>query len=79
MYFSGVGSDPKQRYFQIVSQALRYDPSGAYVLKWIPELRSTRRRQVAAVGVCRGVVERPNCRTRYTTDMDRLRTTKDSW
>lgn len=39
MYFSGVGSDPKQRHFRTISQALRYDPSGEYVRKWLPELK----------------------------------------
>jgi deoxyribodipyrimidine photo-lyase len=35
----GVGSDPKEnRYFNILSQAKKYDPDGAYVKKWIPEL-----------------------------------------
>jgi len=38
MYFSGVGSDPKQRHFRTVSQALRYDPSGTYVVMWLPKL-----------------------------------------
>ena len=38
-YVGGVGSDPKEnRYFNILSQAKRYDPEGAYVKKWIPEL-----------------------------------------
>ena len=36
-YFSGVGSDPKNRHFRTVSQALRYDPNGFYVKKWFPE------------------------------------------
>ena len=38
-YFGGVGADPKQRHFRSVSQAARYDPRGAYVRKWLPELR----------------------------------------
>lgn len=38
MYFAGVGSDPKHRHFRTVSQALRYDPMGEYVTKWIPRL-----------------------------------------
>jgi len=40
LYFSGVGPDPKQRHFRSVSQALRYDPKGSYVRKWVPELSS---------------------------------------
>jgi deoxyribodipyrimidine photo-lyase len=38
-YVAGVGSDPREnRYFNILSQARRYDPDGAYVKLWIPEL-----------------------------------------
>lgn len=38
-YIAGVGSDPRQdRYFNILSQANRYDPDGVYVRSWIPEL-----------------------------------------
>ena len=33
-YFSGVGSDPKNRHFRTISQAMRYDPRGSYVKKW---------------------------------------------
>ena len=39
-YFSGTGSDPKNRHFRTVSQAFRYDPNGDYVRKWIPALRN---------------------------------------
>lgn len=34
-YFSGVGADPKQRHFRTISQALRHDPEGDYVRKWL--------------------------------------------
>ena len=38
-YIAGVGSDPREdRYFNIISQAKRYDPKGDYVKLWIPEL-----------------------------------------
>lgn len=38
-YVAGVGSDPREdRYFNILSQARRYDPHGAYVKLWLPEL-----------------------------------------
>lgn len=38
-YIAGVGSDPREdRYFNILSQARRYDPLGAYVKLWLPEL-----------------------------------------
>lgn len=40
-YVSGVGNDPRgeQRVFNPVKQALDYDPQGAYVRAWVPELR----------------------------------------
>ncbi len=39
-YVAGVGNDPREnRYFSIPSQAERYDPKGAYVKLWLPELR----------------------------------------
>jgi deoxyribodipyrimidine photo-lyase len=38
-YFSGIGGDPKNRHFRTISQALRYDSTGAYVQKWLPALR----------------------------------------
>ncbi len=38
-YVAGVGSDPREnRYFNILTQARKYDPEGAYVRHWIPEL-----------------------------------------
>jgi len=38
-YVAGVGNDPREnRYFNIYSQAVRYDPEGAYVKHWLPEL-----------------------------------------
>ena len=38
-YVAGVGSDPREdRYFNILSQARRYDPQGEYVRTWLPEL-----------------------------------------
>jgi len=38
-YVAGVGSDPREnRYFNILSQAKRYDPNGEYVKLWLPEL-----------------------------------------
>jgi deoxyribodipyrimidine photo-lyase len=39
-YVAGVGTDPREnRYFNILSQAERYDPEGEYVKLWCPELR----------------------------------------
>ena len=38
-YVAGVGTDPREnRYFNVLSQAARYDPRGEYVRLWIPEL-----------------------------------------
>ena len=39
LYIAGVGTDPREnRYFNILSQAQRYDPSGEYIKLWLPEL-----------------------------------------
>ncbi|MDG5766032.1 DASH family cryptochrome [Balneolales bacterium ANBcel1] len=37
-YVSGVGNDPRDRFFNILNQARKYDPKGAYVRHWLPEL-----------------------------------------
>ena len=38
-YVAGVGSDPREdRYFNMETQAKRYDPNGEYVRHWLPEL-----------------------------------------
>ncbi|MEM9819825.1 MAG: DASH family cryptochrome [Bacteroidota bacterium] len=38
-YLAGVGNDPREdRYFNILSQARRYDPQGDFVKYWLPEL-----------------------------------------
>ncbi|RED94098.1 DASH family cryptochrome [Marinoscillum furvescens] len=39
MYVAGVGNDPREnRYFNIPSQARKYDAKGEYVRTWVPEL-----------------------------------------
>ena len=38
-YLSGVGTDPRDRRFNVVKQAFDYDPEGTFVRSWIPELR----------------------------------------
>lgn len=39
-YIAGVGSDVRlDRYFNILSQAKKYDPDGRYVKYWVPELK----------------------------------------
>jgi deoxyribodipyrimidine photo-lyase len=40
MYVSGVGNDPRDRYFNIISQAKRYDPQAKFVKHWLPELNA---------------------------------------
>lgn len=38
-YVAGVGNDPREdRYFNILTQAARYDERGDYVKHWLPEL-----------------------------------------
>ncbi len=45
-YIAGVGNDPREdRYFNIMSQAQRYDPKGEYVRHWIPELSELKGKQ----------------------------------
>ena len=38
MYNSTVGQDPRNRYFNIINQAEKYDTKGEYVRHWLPEL-----------------------------------------
>lgn len=40
MYNATVGQDPRNRYFNIVNQAQKYDSDGDYVRRWLPELGS---------------------------------------
>jgi len=43
-YVAGVGNDPREnRYFNILSQADRYDGKGEYVKHWLPELKDVDR------------------------------------
>jgi len=38
-YIAGVGSDPREkRHFNVVIQSKKYDPSGEFIKRWIPEL-----------------------------------------
>ncbi len=38
-YVAGIGNDPREnRYFNVLTQAKRYDADGAYVKHWIPAL-----------------------------------------
>lgn len=40
-YVAGVGSDPREnRYFNILSQAKRYDPQAEFIKHWIPVLNN---------------------------------------
>lgn len=39
-YVAGVGNDPRNnRYFNIISQATKYDGKGEYVKHWLPQLK----------------------------------------
>ncbi|AQG81812.1 DASH family cryptochrome [Spirosoma montaniterrae] len=49
-YVAGVGNDPREdRYFNIYSQATRYDEQGQYVKHWLPELARVPSAQVHLV------------------------------
>ena len=39
-YNATVGHDPRNRYFNIVNQARKYDKKGEYVRRWLPELEN---------------------------------------
>jgi deoxyribodipyrimidine photo-lyase len=38
-YNTTVGHDPRNRYFNIIGQAQKYDAKGEYVRHWLPELK----------------------------------------
>jgi deoxyribodipyrimidine photo-lyase len=49
-YIAGVGNDPREnRYFNVLLQALRYDPNGDYVRHWLPELNAIQSSKVHQV------------------------------
>ena len=49
-YVAGVGNDPREtRYFNIHSQAIRYDERGEYAKHWLPELARLPAEQVHSV------------------------------
>jgi len=39
-YQAGTGTDTRDRWFNVVGQARRYDPDAEYLAHWLPELRS---------------------------------------
>lgn len=50
-YIAGIGWDPRQdRHFNVLQQAKRYDPDGAYVRRWIPELNQGHPHEKYSVG-----------------------------
>ena len=39
-YIAGVGTDPREdRYFNVLTQAKKYDGDGAFIRKWLPQLQ----------------------------------------
>jgi len=38
-YQAGTGTDTRDRWFNVVGQARRYDPEAQYIGRWLPELR----------------------------------------
>jgi len=50
-YVAGVGNDPREnRYFNIISQAKRYDGKAEYIKHWIPEIEEVPSSQAHLVG-----------------------------
>ena len=39
-YNATVGHDPRNRYFNIINQAKKYDKKGEYIRQWLPELKN---------------------------------------
>jgi deoxyribodipyrimidine photo-lyase len=37
-YVAGVGTDPRDRLFNVVGQSERYDPDAEFIARWVPEL-----------------------------------------
>lgn len=46
MYIAGVGNDSRDRYFNVILQAKKYDSQGKYVRLWIPELNNVEKKEV---------------------------------
>jgi deoxyribodipyrimidine photo-lyase len=54
-YLAGVGADPKEsRYFNIMKQAVDYDPKGTFIKTWCPELAGLTGKLVFAPWLARG-------------------------
>ncbi|TAH30746.1 MAG: DASH family cryptochrome [Cytophagales bacterium] len=46
-YIAGVGNDPREdRYFNILTQAKRYDEKGKYIKYWLPELENVNEKAI---------------------------------
>lgn len=39
-YVAGVGNDPRDRWFNVISQAQRYDEKAEYIKTWLPQLQN---------------------------------------
>ncbi|GAB3329596.1 DASH family cryptochrome [Marivirga atlantica] len=56
-YVAGVGNDPREnRYFNILSQAKKYDPKGEYIKYWLPSLSGIEGFNAHKVGLLNGEI-----------------------
>ena len=50
-YVAGVGNDPREnRYFNILSQAKRYDPKGEFIRHWLSDLKEVPNQMIHTAG-----------------------------
>lgn len=58
-YVAGIGNDPREdRYFNILTQAERYDERGDYVRHWLPELAGVPTDRLQQVGLLTAAEQR---------------------
>lgn len=67
-YVAGVGNDPRaNRYFNILSQAKKYDKKGDYVRYWLPELEGVEGYNVHKISL----LERPELEEQFSSGTER--------